>query len=114
MIFIILYALFDGLFQWSIFNRIKIKGYEIHHAFNMALKGIFVLAICCLNIPPFFEIWLKFILESAIIYWIVFDLTYNIVSGLGWNYKGGGILDFKYNEIVKLLGLIYVVYERLY
>jgi len=72
----------------------------------MAIKGIFVLAICYLNIPPFFKNWLEFILESALMYWIVFDLTYNIVSGLKWNYKGGGFLDFKYNEIIKLIGLM--------
>jgi len=112
MIFIILYAFFDALFQWSIFNKIKIKEYEIFHALNMFIKGIFILAICYLNIPPFFKSWLIFCLESALIYWIVFDLTYNIISGLKWNYKGGGLLDFKYNEIVKGVGLILVIYEK--
>jgi len=106
MIFVILYAFFDGLFQWSLFNKIEIKEYEIFHTFNIAVKGVFVLAICYFSLYPLAQNWLIFILESMLIYWIVFDLTYNIVSGLKWNYKGGGILDFKYNEIVKLILII--------
>ena len=94
--FIIIYSLLDAIHDYCFLNDIKIGSYRVWHGTDFTIKGLVIAAIGYFSLNPFIAdyyniIWLIFM--AGTIRWILFDLTYNYLSGYKWYYVGGGYLD---------------------
>ena len=109
IILFITYSILMACLQVAIKNDWKIGNYQIFHAFGLVLN-IFV--ICGLIWLPKPENVYIFILTACTIYWIAFDISYNILNGEKPFHIGGGMSD-KLGIIqfpIKLILLIIVIF----
>lgn len=94
-------------------NTIDVFGvdYRIFHIFGLLLNISVVLGLAYVKKPqkPFL-----FILQALVIYWVVFDMSYNLLSGKGMFYVGTGGIDllFGYWQYGIKFVLLLTVYFR--
>jgi len=112
IILFILYALLWAAYEVShkrdwriyIFNR----KYQLFHTFKFILNLYILSGLCFLPIP---ENLFKFILEAATIFWIVFDISYNLLNKQKWYHIGSGFIDnLGYWQFPIKLGLIVLIF----
>ena len=86
----ILYAVLMALLEVAIKNEWHYNNYQIFHVFG-AILNVFVL--CSLLWLPKPDEAFKFILTAITVYWITFDISYNLFNHQKWYHCGGGMLD---------------------
>jgi len=110
-VFSILYAVFDAYFQISLKKNLKIKDYQIFHLFNAINKVLISFAIGYFAVFRLITAWqdifyISFIILS--IYWIVFDLIYNLLNNQKWYHSGGGMIDKIFGDFQFLIKILFL------
>ena len=99
-----------AVFQVALKDDWRVKDYQIFHAFGLVLN---LSVICGLIWLPQPENVPVFALTACTIYWIVFDISYNLFSGKNCFHIGSGLLDriFRIMQFpVKLILLILITW----
>lgn len=110
IILFILYSVLMAVFQVALKDDWRVKDYQIFHAFGLVLN---LSVICGLIWLPKPENVPVFALTAITIYWIVFDISYNLFSGNNIFHVGGGGMDRVLGIIqypVKLILLILITW----
>ncbi len=117
VIFILIYSVLDAIHDYCFLADIKIKSYRVWHGVDFIIKGLVITSIGYFVLNPIINsyydiIWLLYI--AGVMRWIIFDLTYNFISGYKWYYVGGGGLDKFFGNwqfYVKAILLLILIYK---
>lgn len=114
---IILYSILMACLEVTMLNATTIYifdiDYKIFHVFGLLLNIGVVLGLSYLKRP---EKPILFILQAIIIYWIVFDMSFNLMSGKGLFYVGSGGLDMilgYWQYLIKAVLLLLMIYLKI-
>ena len=111
-LFIIIYTINNALYEWAYKEDVTINEYQIFHTFSFLRNTFTIIGIWYFSIYPIEYNIVSILIIAGTLYWIVFDITRNLLFGESIFHIGHGGMDMFFRNwqyLIKAILLILIL-----